>query len=163
MLRDPSSSYVYVYYSSSDIPYYVGRGTWGRAYANHGKIPLPSWDKIKIIECTSRSEAVRLENSLINELLPVSMGGTLMNRVINGGHMRTKEEIGKALASRAAKYRYRFITPDGSIHEPDNVMHFVADHGLNYSAVRQVAIGNRSMHKGWRIERYACAAYTTNS
>jgi hypothetical protein len=163
MLKDPSSHYVYVYLSSSDVPYYVGRGTWGRAYANHGKIPLPSWDKIRIIECTSRNEAARLEDSLINELLPVSMGGTLMNRAINGAYVRTKEEISKVVASHAAKYRYRFITPDGSVHEPDNVMQFVADHGLNYSAVRQVAIGNRSMHKGWRIERHACATYETNS
>jgi hypothetical protein len=34
-------------------------------------------------------------------------------------------------------------------------MQFIKEHDLNYSAVRQVAIGIRASHKGWKVERYS--------
>ena len=153
MLIDSSSYYVYVYFNTEGDPYYVGHGSHGRAFAKHTlpDIPIPPWKDIEVIECDSKHVAEQLEISLIKKWKPEQNGGYLLNRAIGkpGTHVRKTSERPKGNT-----YRYKFTTADGTVHTPLNVMQFIKEHNLSYSAVRQVAIGIRVSHKGWKVERY---------
>ena len=157
MLKNSSSCYVYIYFNQEDRPYYVGHGSYGRAFAKHicPSIPVPPWKYIRIIECPSKSKAEALETRLISKWKPVSDGGYLLNRAYgkSGTHIRNENEcINKV--PKTDVYKYRFITADGTVYTPKSVMSFIDEHKLSYSAIRQVAIGNRGSHKGWKVERY---------
>jgi hypothetical protein len=157
MLKNSSSCYVYIYFNKEGRPYYVGHGTHGRAFAKHicPLIPVPPWKYIQIIECSSKVKAETLETKLIFKWKPVSDGGCLLNRAYgkSGTHIRNEKEcINKV--PQTDVYKYKFITADGTVYTPENVMSFINEHKLSYSAVRQVAIGNRISHKGWKVERY---------
>ncbi len=152
MLKDPASHYAYIYRDEEGAPYYIGKGQWGRAFAPHNYplIPLPPWERIEVIECQDSREALRLESRLIAQYRP-------SGKLLNARPSNTQEQNDKIKEGLEQQYRYRFTAASGHTYEPTEVMSFVAEHNLNYSAVRQVAIGNRQSHKGWRVERYASA------
>lgn len=95
-----------MYLSRNGSPYYIGKGSNGRAYKSHGYIPVPE-DKSKIIflkECLSEEEAFKHEAYMIYVIGRKDLGtGPLLNRTSGGqgpaGRYVTEEtrkKIGKA-------------------------------------------------------------------
>jgi len=46
----------------------------------------------------------------------------------------------------------RFTAPDGQVFQTTDFVAFCQDHGLDHSAMVEVAKGRRNHHKGWKVE-----------
>ena len=58
--------YVYVYLDEWGRPYYVGKGTRGRATAAHRDVDVPPNDRILRCDCESEDDALVMEYFMIN-------------------------------------------------------------------------------------------------
>lgn len=84
-------------------------------------------------------------------------------RAVNVGRKRSPEtcariglaHLGKKdpkIAEAMSKDWPDIVDPDGIIHtNVRNLTAFALAHGLDVSALRKVALGNRPSHKGWRL------------
>lgn len=70
----------------------------------------------------------------------------------NKGRKYDRSVVEKRTKS-ALKYKYLFISPDNQRYEVDNANEFCIDKGLNSSGAYQVARGNWSNHRGWKVVR----------
>jgi hypothetical protein len=53
------------------------------------------------------------------------------------------------------KYLYTLTSPDGEIIQVDSLRLFCIEHGLSQENIRQVAIGQKKTHRGWKAARQA--------
>jgi hypothetical protein len=53
------------------------------------------------------------------------------------------------------KYLYTLTSPDGEIIQVDSLRLFCMEHGLSQENIRQVAIGQKKTHRGWKAARQA--------
>ena len=51
------------------------------------------------------------------------------------------------------KYLYTLTSPNGEIVRVESLRLFCIENGLNQERIRQVAIGQRKTHRGWKAER----------
>jgi molybdopterin converting factor small subunit len=73
-------------------------------------------------------------------------------RLKNKGRKQDKSVVERRTKT-ALKYKYLFISPDNQRYEVDNSNQFCIANNLNSSAVSQVAKGNWSNHRGWKVIR----------
>lgn len=105
--------YVYKYLRADGTPYYVGKGTGDRAYANHGThITVPSKDRIQFVAANiTESQAFAYERFWIAVYGRKDIGtGILRNRTDGGdglsGYVRTaeaKQKAGDSIRKRRAE------------------------------------------------------------
>jgi len=79
--------YVYQYLRKNGTPYYIGKGSKGRAYANCRTIPKPKdKNQIQIIaHKLSESESFLLEIKLIKHYGRIDLGTGMLRNLTNGG------------------------------------------------------------------------------
>jgi hypothetical protein len=53
------------------------------------------------------------------------------------------------------KYLYTLTSPNGEIIQVESLRLFCLENGLNQENIRQVAIGQKQTHHGWKAERQA--------
>ena len=53
------------------------------------------------------------------------------------------------------KYLYILTSPKGEIIQVESLRLFCIENGLNQESIRQIAIGQRKTHRGWKAERHA--------
>lgn len=95
----------------------------------------------------------------ISEELDVSLS---IVESINSGYSHTnlsKEypELYKLATSKQRKGMYQVtkrqdvISPEGKIYSIDNVAKFEREHNLVYGGIRNILLGKRKTHKGWKL------------
>jgi hypothetical protein len=78
-------NYTYIYRDEQGVPYYVGKGTSGRYFEDHGRIPVPPLEHIELFEQPSPDAAYEHERALVKKFGRLDLGlGTLMN-LTDGG------------------------------------------------------------------------------
>lgn len=100
--------YVYAYLDSSNIPYYIGKGTRGRAWSTQHSVPLPTdLSKIVILEDNlSEIGARAIERRMINWYGRKDMGeGPLLNKKVGGSGIsyhtpESRKKLSEALKGR---------------------------------------------------------------
>ena len=105
--------YVYAYIRNNGTPYYIGKGKGNRAWADHGRIKLPSKNRIIILEsnltdlgaCAIERRLIRWHGKKIEGgiLLNISDGG-------NGGSVFLSEESRKKLSDSKKGKSYPKLT-----------------------------------------------------
>jgi hypothetical protein len=89
--------YTYAYLRKNKTPYYIGKGRKRRAYAPHGKVPIPPKDRILFLKINlSEAEAFKHERYMIAVFGRKDLGtGILLNLTDGGeghsGFIQTKE------------------------------------------------------------------------
>lgn len=68
------------------------------------------------------------------------------------GRKETPEQTARRIAAQIAKQPlYRFVSPDGAIHETRNVAGLAREHGLHPRLLGYVVEGKQHHHRGWRL------------
>ena len=82
-----NTSYVYAYLRTDGTPYYMGKGSGGRAYKSQRITPRPKdRDRIKIIACKlSEYESFLLEIKLIKHYGRIDLGTGILRNKTDGG------------------------------------------------------------------------------
>lgn len=78
--------YTYAYLRKNKTPYYIGKGSKNRAYANHGKVPVPARDRILFLKTNiSEREAIHHEIYTISVFGRKDLGTGILLNLTNGG------------------------------------------------------------------------------
>jgi len=103
--------YTYAYLRKNKTPYYIGKGRKRRAYAPHGKIPVPTKDRILFLKTNlSEKEAIHHEIYMISVFGRKDLGTGILLNLTNGGEghsgfIQTKEQREKISRLHKGKKR----------------------------------------------------------
>lgn len=146
MVKNPYRFYTYAYLREDKTPYYIGKGVKSRLYAkNHGKIPIPSKDRIIFLKKNlTEDEAFKHEKYMIAVFGRKDLGnGILLNRT-DGGEGVTGNRHSK---------KSKQILSEIQINKPKyNIRKKICNIGINDA---EYSITNCPYYKKWRgiIER----------
>jgi len=99
--------YTYVYYDADWVAYYVGKGSYKRAFKKHYRVTIPSSSEhIQVFYFDEKWKAFECEVSLINLFKRKSDGGSLLNTCLGGegapGRKMSDSHYAKLMGSRCS-------------------------------------------------------------
>jgi HNH endonuclease len=75
-----------------------------------------------------------------------------LDHLFLGSHAENMRDMSmKGRAACPHPSRYRFLAPDGTVHEGVNVRAFARRHGLDHSCLRRLLRGHLHHHHGYRV------------
>jgi len=176
---NPNRFYTYAYLREDKTPYYIGKGTGGRAHHKGKRCVKPPKDKSKIIflkNNLTEEEAFKHEIYMISVFGRKDLGtGILHNRTDGGdgssGFIFTEEMKEKmSVASKRKmtpefinflyvkkmekkKEKYKLTHLDGNVVYVENLKKFSIDNGYCYYCFFRVLRKKRNSYRGWKIEK----------
>jgi hypothetical protein len=100
--------------SIAGTPYYIGKGTGGRAFVKHGRTPVPAKEYIVFLkENISESEAHDYEIELIAKYGRKDLGEGILNNQTNGGEgisdpsLLTRQRMAEAKRNESVETRQK--------------------------------------------------------
>jgi hypothetical protein len=117
--------YTYAYLRENKTPYYIGKGRNNRAYASHGKIPVPPRDKILFLKTNlSEKQAILHEIYMIFVFGRKDLGtGILLNLTDGGegtsGYIYSKKQKHN-IRTKRIKY-LKSLSPEQELQRRQNI------------------------------------------
>ena len=143
---NPSRFYTYAYLRKDRTPYYIGKGVKSRLYAkNHGKIPIPSKDRIIFLK-----KNLTEEQAFAHEKYMIAVFG---RKDLGTGILLNRTDGGEGVTGNRHSKKSKKILSEIQINKPKyNIRKKICNIGINDA---EYSITNCPYYKKWRaiIER----------